>query len=165
MLEDDVVCALGDILRSAHFLVLAEGANQGSFFRFEMHGRIKAPDLVALQDRYLIIGEGKVKGRDSFRRPKGRRHSDFECMAYLAATPCIQRKLAREATRRAKTFKPLVEASQLMIVPVIFAIGGLAPHAQLAAISGVTLVEVAVDAAKLGGVYGCSAPAIKRLMR
>ena len=63
-LEDDLVCGLADLMRSVQFFVLAEGANQGSFFRFDVNGRAKAPDLVALKETHLIVAEGKLKGLD-----------------------------------------------------------------------------------------------------
>jgi hypothetical protein len=152
-------------MRSADFVILAEGANQGSFFRFDINGRMKAPDLVALKESYLVVAEGKLRGRNLFRRPKARDYSDFDSMAHIAAEEAVQRKLAREAATRLQALGTDLPFRTLRIMPMVFAMNELAQEAELGISKGVTLVELTLNPARLMGVYGKSAEVVTRLLR
>jgi Holliday junction resolvase len=149
MLEDDLVCAFADVMRSSGFWVLAEGANQGSFFRFDVKGRAKAPDLVALKREYLIVAECKLRGRDSFRASTDRDFSDFESMAHLAAKGHAQIKLAIEAATRVKALGLNLQPETIRVVPLILAMDELETRSEISASAGVTLVEAGLNPARV----------------
>lgn len=100
MSEDEVIDVVATELRLRGFAILAEGANQGSAFRFPLaSGRCKAPDLVAFQGETLVIMEGKVRARDLFVARRGT-ESDFDCITDLAGNLTAQSALIKEALRR-----------------------------------------------------------------
>lgn len=100
MSEDEVIDAVATELRLRGFTILAEGANQGSAFRFRLaSGRYKAPDLVAFHDGTLVVMEGKIRARDLFVSRPGT-ESDFDCITDLAGNPTAQASLTTEARRR-----------------------------------------------------------------
>lgn len=99
MSEDEVVVAFADWLRGESWLVLAEGANQGAAFRYMVDTVIKAPDIVALRDGVLLIGEGKLRARDLM-VAGSRGISDFDALRQLSADESEKLNLAREAARR-----------------------------------------------------------------
>lgn len=100
MSEDEVVDAVASVLRGRGFVVLSEGANQGSAFRFQLaSGRYKAPDLVVYRANTLVVMEAKIRPKDLFSSSRVG-ESDFEALNELAGNQAAQKKLALEAQRR-----------------------------------------------------------------
>lgn len=100
MSEDEVIDVVANKLRQRGFVILAEGANQGSAFRFQVASRrSKAPDLVAFHNGTLVVMEGKIRARDLFVSRPGT-ESDFDCLTELAGNPTAHASLMTEAQRR-----------------------------------------------------------------
>lgn len=93
--EDDVVSAVTEWLRGESWTILASGAVQGSFRVRPPWGGQKAPDIVAVREPALLIGEAKLRAGDLFRPTKaGFSDSDF-VIAVVADADTRQQSLQR----------------------------------------------------------------------
>lgn len=80
--EDDLLSSFGIYLTKHDFLVLALSGNQQGRYWFHMDNYRKAPDIIAIRQDIVLVGEAKVKSRELFRSVHNRK-SDYQSLQYL----------------------------------------------------------------------------------
>ena len=63
-----------------------------------------------------------------------------------------------------QTFKPNLKPQTLKILPVVFASSDLAPEAERGLSAGVTLIELAINPARIKGIFGRSTELVAQLL-
>lgn len=121
---------MGTVLRERGYTILALGANQGGYLRFQTSKRTwKWPDLVAIRERETVVGEAKCVASHLFTRSRGRL-SDCESLVWLASGSNAVNLLARVAYRASRLGLALPDPPQLRLIPCLVAgspFGGLMP--------------------------------------
>ena len=80
ILEEDVLAVYKRYLLEEQYIVLSCNAVQGQYY-YEYPGGRKFPDIIAVKDDVLLIGEGKIKAKDLFVSQKN--VSDYDSIQYL----------------------------------------------------------------------------------
>lgn len=80
--EDDSLSLLGDKLKKSLFTLLAISGNQQGMYIYRIGKYRKSPDIVAVKNNNIIVGEAKTIASDSFRMDK-RGISDYSSMCHL----------------------------------------------------------------------------------
>ena len=80
IMEEDVLGVLKEYLIDNDYVVLSCNGVQGQYY-YEIPGGRKFPDIIAVKNNVLLIGEGKIKALDLFKN-KGN-ISDYDSILYL----------------------------------------------------------------------------------
>lgn len=116
--EDELLAIAAEALRSLGWTIFVSAANQCSRFRFKLPtGQWKAPDLVALRNPAVLVGEGKVRAADLVRG------QDLEALEFLAGSTDAQSRLTSEVRRLLKP-RGLPLPDEPQIVPAVIFSGG-----------------------------------------
>lgn len=99
--EDDLLAIYGVYLESKDFKLFSISGNQQGRFWYNMDKYRKGPDIVAVKDDMILIGEGKRKSRDLF-LANARGHSDYESIKYLLNSAKAYAQLMRKVEESCK---------------------------------------------------------------
>lgn len=88
--EDDLLSSFGIYLINHGFRILALSGNQQGRYWFHMGNYRKAPDIIAIRQDIVLVGEAKVKSRELFKSAHNRK-SDYQSLQYL-----LNNNLAKE---------------------------------------------------------------------
>ncbi len=80
--EDDLLAQLGEFLKEKNFFILALSGNQQGQYWFQMGENRKGPDIIAVKEEVVLVGESKLKSRDLF-KTSSRKRSDYQALQYL----------------------------------------------------------------------------------
>lgn len=140
--EDHVVNVVATFFRSRRFLVLTEGANQGSGFRYRtVRGGWKAPDLVVQRGRTILVCEAKLRSADLFRSSSS--VSDYGALTDLITSTQGVGAIKAEAQRRISGlgFTP---PSGLLVGSILLS-GGQFNVTQLVTLASSPLIGAVID--------------------
>lgn len=93
--EDDLLSSFGTYLTKHDFLILALSGNQQGQYWFRMGDYRKAPDIIAVRQDVVLVGEAKVKSRELFKSKNGRQ-SDYQSLQYLMDSSCAKEQLSQK---------------------------------------------------------------------
>lgn len=139
--EANVVDVAAKFFRSRRFLVLTEGANQGSGFRYRTAQGWKAPDLVVHRGCTTLVCEAKLNPADLFRSTSS--VSDYEALKGLLTSAEGALAVKAEARRRISALGH--QAPLNLLVGGMLLAGRSFNSAQLALINGSPLIGIVVD--------------------
>lgn len=97
ILEEDVLGVLREYLIDNDYVVLSCNGVQGQYF-YKIPGGRKFPDIIAVKNNVLLIGEGKIKAPDLFKN-KGN-ISDYDSILYLKNNPSVLQQFVSVIERR-----------------------------------------------------------------
>ncbi|MBQ3160841.1 MAG: hypothetical protein IJC04_01795 [Oscillospiraceae bacterium] len=93
--EDDLLSYFGSYISKHGFVILALSGNQQGQYWFNLGDYRKAPDVIAVRDDVILVGEAKLKSRELFKDINGR-PSDYQCLQYLIDNHCAKEQLSKK---------------------------------------------------------------------
>ena len=100
--EDDLLSIWGKHLNLNSYKILALSGNQQGMYCYNIKGYRKAPDIIAINNNKLIIGEAKLLSKDLFRVDK-RGISDYNSLEYIFNHPETQLIFKKKVSEKLKT--------------------------------------------------------------
>lgn len=104
--EDDLLSHFGVYLERNGFFILALSGNQQGRYWFQMENYRKAPDIIAVRNEVVLVGEAKVKSRELFKAVHGRK-SDYQSLQYLLNTENAKQQLSDMVIKNVAQFSKL----------------------------------------------------------
>ena len=95
--EDDLLSTFGKYLSKNNFLILSLSGNQQGQYWFQMGDYRKAPDIIAVRQDIILVGEAKVKSRELFKSKNGR-PSDYQSLQYLLDNAAAKEQVLQRIT-------------------------------------------------------------------
>lgn len=93
--EDDMLEIYGQSLQERGFKIFSMSGNQQGRFWYDIGTHRKAPDIVAVKNELILVGEGKLKSKDLFAE-NGKGYSDYQSIVYLMDTQEAYDRLFQE---------------------------------------------------------------------
>ena len=97
IVEEDILGVLREYLIDNNYVVLSCNGVQGQYY-YEIPGGRKFPDIIAIKNNVILIGEGKIKATDLF-KSKGN-ISDYDSILYLKKNPSVLQQFVSVIVRR-----------------------------------------------------------------
>ncbi len=94
-LEDDMLEIYGHNLQERGFNIFSLSGSQQGRFWYNIGIHRKAPDIIAVKEELILVGEGKLRSKDLFAE-NGKEYSDYQSIVYLLDSQEACRQLIQE---------------------------------------------------------------------